>query len=324
MTTARRDIVAGWGVRAPVPERVTFPEAAPHLNIVGAASSDPKGPRRVAGGASPRKASRVSAEPRRGAGADSQDSDAPSGLQIDGAPDRGLTPPATLPRPFGPTRHSPARLAWILILAAALAGCGDEPEPIVRENAESLAGMELTESPPWKRLKSVWGILDAMPNADYLSDDDLRELRETIASGRAEVELLERAGMLLGTEAELLILDLYPPTGMIGTPRYSRGPGGLSYDYPLDPSDIGRYPSTLRLKEQLPLLEWLLDEKHVRPAVMARIVPRMKNDIRAIRKAANDYGNNEKFDAKGFVKQAEQCLGKVEAALATPASAPSR
>jgi len=215
--------------------------------------------------------------------------------------------------------------AGAMVFAIALAGCGDDrPEPVTRESAESLAGTELTESPPWKRLKSVWGIVDAMPNADYLSDDDLRELRETMAHGRAEVELLERAGLLLGTEAELLILDLYPPTGTIGTPVYGRVPPGLSYEYPLNPADIGRYPATIRLKEQLPLLEWLLDEKLVRPAVMARIVPRMKNNIQAIRKAADDYGNSEEFDAKAFVKQAQQCLGKAEAALATPASAQPR
>jgi hypothetical protein len=210
-----------------------------------------------------------------------------------------------------------AAAAGLLVLAC-LPGCDDSDNGGAQEDPAALAKMELTDTAAWKRIAAAWAEAEAaVADSSGLDDRQLRRLHQAVADAGADVDLLVKADLLGGTEAALLKEGLDLLADRLPRPYVAEAPVYVTPPLPIR-------GNIRRLKERLPLLEWLADHEKPHPAVIEKALEATERDITLLADAdqLRPLPPAEQAEAERTRRQAQACVAKIKARLAAATPEP--
>jgi len=182
----------------------------------------------------------------------------------------------------------------------------------IRARAGGTATQDLAESAGWKTVLAVWKQVEPLAASGKSSTAEREAADAALARVEAAAQRLAVAGTISTAEAELVIVR-------------GRDLRASIYRNPPTDSQVTCYSMALvapvkvslaRLVDRLPLLRQVLEQGKVRPEVVARILPGLRDDLRVITDAKNleTLGEDEQHEVKYQVApDAERTLYAIEA-----------
>jgi|GEM_PF-6149342 len=142
----------------------------------------------------------------------------------------------------------------------------------IRQAGPPLRGVELTDTPEWRRLSRTWRQAEeAVYRIVPFNRLGRRNLLHRLRLARADVVALAEAGLLTAPEAELLTDNIANRREFLADFRHDSS-GRKTMCYGAGPAEFPLAPLLARLEQRVALVEGLRQAGKLQPAVCAKII----------------------------------------------------